>query len=142
MATAEDLARAILAVYEPGASDKITKGVLVYQRLRVLELCATVLGWKDWAEPELAPIEHLDAYRIIFSYEGQNRFMRGLRQWVEAGNLLTDRQIDALMGPVPIEEADIIANHGQTVPEHAWQAREMINAIRREAVAQARVAGL
>lgn len=133
---ADDLCRAILSVYN--GSRNPTKATLMEQRRQVIELLGDFL-FERWQCPPLnVTLEDLEAYRVVLSYEGKSRFVLDLQRQVLAHGLLTQSQIEALMGPPHGYDLETLQRHDIDIPEHAWEAREIVNRLSREAAAQAR----
>ena len=124
--TAEDLARAVLQVYGHYERNSVTKAVLVNQRTKVIEILTSVLE-PDlvWETPVMALPEHLEGYRMILDYEGGSSFYMSLKAWVQKDNLLSPRQMEALLRPPDDEIADGLLNCGLKVPKYQLQAEAL-----------------
>jgi hypothetical protein len=76
---------------------------------------------------------------VVLSYTGSTQFLKSLRRSLNTYGGLTYNQVRSLMSPPPADEVQMLRDYGLEVPAHAWEARERINAIIREAATRARV---
>jgi hypothetical protein len=132
--TSEEFARAILRVFE-GQSNRVTKEVLVAQKMRVMELCADVLN-DEWDMAREAPEpaqDMVDAYVVVLTYEGNGRFLKSLKWHLETHGYLSLAQCNAVVGPPRPEDVDELRHAGVEVPARSYEAHELVLAMRREA---------
>lgn len=133
--TDDRVLHAILEVLSATDPLRLRKAQLLTMRQRAIEIAVAGIEGRKPPEPMLGAQDedYLLACSLVLGYEGQNSFIRSLRQALEVYGSLTERQAQAVLAPPHSGQMEQMARYGVEGVSYRWQAEDAIREAQREA---------